>query len=174
MSYKQGEVLSKWFSWDEAVGSATADRLGIVNLPDPLTEETIKVTGRCADEVREYLGYPMVVHSWLRVKALEKVLCQRDFSVWCARRGAVANEEAWELYFAAKAHPKGWAVDFTCPKLGGPKKVVEVLHRSSIMFDQLIQECADSPTGGWVHISFDPKARGQVLVFNGSTYQELV
>jgi zinc D-Ala-D-Ala carboxypeptidase len=55
------------------------------------------------------------------------------------------------------AHITGHAVDFNCYSFGSPLEVCRKLVGSSVKFDQLIEE------GTWVHISFDPRLRGQVL-----------
>jgi zinc D-Ala-D-Ala carboxypeptidase len=55
------------------------------------------------------------------------------------------------------ANVSGFAADFECPTFGTPIKIVEFLEKSGLKFDQLIQE------GTWVHISFAPTMRQQVL-----------
>ncbi len=49
-------------------------------------------------------------------------------------------------------------MDFTCVGFGTPYEICKALMASGIQFDQLIHE-----KRVWVHISFDPKARQQVL-----------
>lgn len=68
------------------------------------------------------------------------------------------------------AHVAGFAVDFTCPDFGTPREIVHKLH-DLLVFDQLIWE---HPPGRsqWVHISFDPRARHQVLEYDGKSYKE--
>lgn len=55
------------------------------------------------------------------------------------------------------AHLKGHAVDFNCHGFGSPARVCRTLAAADLPFDQLIEE------GSWVHISFDPRMRRQVL-----------
>ena len=67
------------------------------------------------------------------------------------------------------AHCTGYAADFICPAFGTPLEIVRAIQAHNahcieqcqgadvISFDQLIEE------GTWVHISFDPKMRGQAL-----------
>jgi len=66
------------------------------------------------------------------------------------------------------AHLMGYAADFVCPAAGTPLEIVTKIKSSYIHFDQCIQE------GTWVHISFDPKARNEVLTAhfgpNGTSY----
>jgi putative chitinase len=61
------------------------------------------------------------------------------------------------LFFSLKAHPKGNAADFTCAQYGTPQDVIDAFASSGIDFDQCILE------GNWVHISFDPRMRRQLL-----------
>ena len=58
---------------------------------------------------------------------------------------------------AHSAHPEGLAVDFSCYGFGRPIDVCRALVASTVKFDQIIEE------GTWVHISFDPRMRNQVL-----------
>jgi hypothetical protein len=55
------------------------------------------------------------------------------------------------------AHLNGRAVDFICPAFGTPLEIAKAISASEIAFDQLIYEET------WVHISFDPKMRREVL-----------
>jgi hypothetical protein len=65
------------------------------------------------------------------------------------------------------AHTQGWAVDFLCKPLT-PEYIVQMIDTSKVEFDQLIHE------GTWVHISFAPTLRQQVLIAHfsaaGTTY----
>lgn len=55
------------------------------------------------------------------------------------------------------AHLSAWAVDFNCFSFGPPLQVCHAIANSDLLFDQLIEE------GTWVHISFDPRMRGDIL-----------
>jgi hypothetical protein len=57
----------------------------------------------------------------------------------------------------ASAHLSGLAVDFNCYGFGSPLAVCRAIAGSGLPFDQLIEE------GTWVHVSFDPRMRRQVL-----------
>ena len=48
---------------------------------------------------------------------------------------------------------------------GTPYQVALALSKSGIEFDQLIHE-----RNVWVHISFNPRMRGQLLTFDGKHY----
>lgn len=62
------------------------------------------------------------------------------------------------------AHVFGYACDFNCYGFGDPLSICHYLveHRASfdLAWDQLIEE------GSWVHISFAPALRGEVLTKN--------
>jgi hypothetical protein len=64
----------------------------------------------------------------------------------------------------------GYAADFISPTFGEPIKIVKALAATNVQFDQLIQE------GTWVHVSFAPAMRRQVLtahfVDGKVTYEE--
>jgi hypothetical protein len=60
------------------------------------------------------------------------------------------------------AHLLGYAVDFTT-KEHTPLEICRIIAASTIKFDQLIYE------GTWVHISFDPKERMDILTADFSS-----
>lgn len=156
--------LSPNFTLEEVRRSDIAMRLGIDNAPP--TEVIANATDAAMgmEKVRSVLGVLVVVHSWFRCEALERILCAKDFAAWCKLHdkpapGADLDDVAvsWAEYFKRKGHPKGWCIDFTAPQFGRPRQIVRVLKASGIKFDQLIEE------GSWVHGSFDPRMRGEVL-----------
>src|SRR5665213_2021574 len=79
---------------------------------------------------------------------------------------SVAELTTTETGHPNSAHRLGFAVDFSCPGFGSPLEICRALDAAEkagkIAFDQLIQE------GGWVHISRDPKLRGQRLTLTGA------
>lgn len=92
-------------------------------------------TAERMEAVRALLGQPIHVNSGYRSPELN---------------AAVGGSKA-------SAHMSGHAVDFICPGIGAPLAVCRVIAASSLAFDQLIEE------GTWVHISFAPALRRQVL-----------
>lgn len=97
---------------------------------------TLTVTAQKMEAVRSLLGNRVIsVSSGYRCPAL-------NIAVGGAR---------------ASAHLLGYAVDFNCYSFGTPLEVCRAIATSDLPFDQLIEE------GTWVHISFDPRARRQVL-----------
>jgi hypothetical protein len=138
--------VSLHFSMSELTASDTAVRLGIDNTPSAEIVANLEVLAIGLEDVRDILGYPMRISSGYRCPKLNTVV-----------KGSKTS-----------AHMDGFAADFTCPAFGTPLEVVKAIERSPVMFDQCIQE------GAWVHISFDPRERRQVLTAHfgagGTTY----
>ena len=106
------------------------------NTPPPEVVGNLRLTAARLEQVRRALGERVIsVSSGYRSRALNR-------AVGGAR---------------TSAHLTGHAVDFNCYGFGDPLAVCRVLAASDIAFDQLIEE------GSWVHISFDPRLRRQVL-----------
>lgn len=156
--------LTEHFTLEELTESPTAVRLGISTVPPPEIVPRLAMVAQSLERLRDWLGGPIRISSGWRPEALERVLCERDYRAWCLRRGLDVNAESWADYFRSKAHPQGWAADWTCPSFGTVPNVVEAVRRSGVPFDQLIEEGATASSGGWVHTSFDPRLRGQVLI----------
>lgn len=128
--------LSPHFTLAEMTVSETAARRGIDNDPPPDVVERLKHTALGLEAVRIRLGAPIVVSSGYRSPALNAAI------------GGAQNSD----------HTRGDAADFICPGFGAPSTIVSALKDRGIQFDQLIEEF-----GRWVHISFGPRMRGQVL-----------
>lgn len=137
--------LTAHFDLDEFTRSNTATAKGIDNTPPPDVVRRLWSTAGHMEMIRALLGHPINIHSGYRCEALNKAV------------GGVGNS----------AHLTGYAVDFTCPGYGSPYKVaMDLANSPSISFDQLIQE------GTWVHISFDPKMRRELLTMKNGKYQK--
>jgi hypothetical protein len=138
--------LSPHFSLSEFTLSQTASRLGVDNTPDETVIARLKQTAEGMEEVRDLLGgKPILISSGYRSLAVNRALGSSDTS----------------------AHVKGYAVDFICPAFGSPLAICKALSKSKgFEFDQLIEE-----KGQWVHISFDPRMRREVLTYNGLIYK---
>lgn len=136
--------LSPHFSLAEFTRSDTANALNIENVPLPHHLQNMIKTALGMELVRSALmNKPVTVTSGYRNPELNAAV------------GGVPNSD----------HALGWACDFQCPSFGTPYKVALALSKSGIQFDQLIQE-----KNVWVHISFNPRMRGQLLTFDGKNY----
>ena len=165
--------LSKHFPLEDALFSQTATREGILNIPSPEQLRCMTVAAAGMELVRGMLDdKPCHVTSWLRVEELERIITRKDFAAWCIRHGFKSQKEGWKVYFPRKAHPQGYAIDFVCRDFGTPSQVVDRIRSSKIRYDQLIME------QDWVHISFAPALRMQVMtatfVDGTPTYKERV
>jgi len=144
--------LSPHFSLEELTFSSTAAVHGIDNTPSVDVTARLRVLAHWLEYVRWLLdNKPMHIDSGYRCAALNQLV-----------RG-VPNS----------AHVTGDAADFICPEYGDPLAIVRRLmvgRWDQLKWDQLIQE------GTWVHISFAPALRGQVLtahfVGGRATYME--
>lgn len=104
----------------------------------------------------------------LQLERVRSLLNDRPIVISSAYRSPEVNARVGGS--KTSAHVAGFAVDFTCPGFGTPREIVNKL-RGLITFDQLIWE---HPPGRsqWVHISFDPRSRHQVLEYDGAGYRE--
>jgi hypothetical protein len=106
------------------------------NTPPPEVVAQLRLTAARMEEVRRLLGERVIsVSSGYRCRALNRAV-----------GGA-----------STSAHLTGHAVDFNCYGFGDPLSVCRAIAESNLVFDQLIEE------GSWIHISFDPRLRRQVL-----------
>lgn len=127
--------ISVHFDLDEATASDTAVRKGIDNTPSDTVLQNMRAAAASLELVRALLLVPVLINSWFRCLLLNRAIGSSDTS----------------------AHVEGWAIDFKAPAFGTPKVICEAIIKAGIKFDQLIFE------GTWVHISFDPRMRMQVL-----------
>ncbi len=141
-------ILSPHFTLEELTRSSTAVRLGIDNTPPEGVFANLAVLAEGLEALRALLGHPLMIDSGYRCPDLNAVVHGSQFS----------------------AHLQGYAADFVCPAFGAPLEIVRAIEASGIRFDQCIQE------GTWVHISFDPRMRQQVLTAHfgaeGTTYTQ--
>lgn len=127
--------LSDHFTLEELTFSQTAGRKNIDNKPSLEKVAHLTRLAYCMEQVRALLGGPIRITSGYRSPALN---------------AAIGGSKT-------SAHMNGYAADFVCPSFGSPLEIALTIAASSIKFDQCIQE------GTWVHISFDPAMRREVL-----------
>ena len=133
--------LSAHFTLDEFIRSTKATVERIDNTPPPEIIARLKVTAERMEQVRDLLGGNAIhISSGYRNPVLNKAV------------GGTNTSD----------HMSGYAVDFVCPNFGTPYEVCCAIRDSSLMahVDQLIHEKLR-----WVHISFDPQCRKQLLSF---------
>jgi hypothetical protein len=132
-------MVSKYFSLAEATHSATAAARGIDNRPDAGQLASIRQAAASLDVVREVLGRPIIVSSWYRSPALNRAV-----------NGA-----------STSAHLSGWAIDCNAQGMSALelcRRAVDSLRARNQSWDQIIHE-----HGRWMHISFEPRGRRQLL-----------
>ncbi len=139
---KEATEFPPEFTLAELTRSDTAKRLGIDNQPTGETLNNLRKTAHNLVKVRELFYYPVIVNSGYRSPELNKHIPGSSNT---------------------SAHTLGWAADIKVPGYGSPYQVAAKIAESGLKFDQLIYEY-DS----WVHISFDPRMRQQVLTINKS------
>lgn len=116
---------------------------GLANNPNATQLAHLTKTAQSMEAVRKLLGQPISINSGFRSAAVNRAVGGSPTS----------------------AHALGYAVDFVCPAFGDPLAICKAIAASGIKFDQLILE-----KNRWVHISFDPRLRQQVMSWHGGKY----
>lgn len=117
----------------------TATDTGLPNIPDAVQQVNIEHTRQQMNRVRVAIGKPVNVNSWFRSAPVNS---------------AVGGSKT-------SAHLSGYAVDFWVRGLTN-EQICDMINAAEIQYDQLIDEFNGSKY--WVHISFDPRMRGQRLI----------
>ena len=131
----------KYFKLSEFINSATANRLGINNMPSFEVVDNLNRLADYLDGIREKFGKPILISSGYRCPMLNKAV-----------RG-VANSQ----------HLKGLAADLVCSDM---EKLLSII-RETKGFDQLITEHNKGSKTYWIHVSVAPvfgKPRNQVII----------
>lgn len=125
--------LSEHFSFEELTATSHAE---LDNTPPQSVIAPLNVTAGYLEMIRALLGDQLMhINSGYRSPAVNLAV------------GGVADS----------AHLTGYAADFICPAFGAPIDICRAIAASPIRFDQLIEE------GNWVHVSFAPAMRGEIL-----------
>jgi zinc D-Ala-D-Ala carboxypeptidase len=133
--------LSRHFSLAEFTRSETADMLGDTNAPEPGHVRALTALALGMEQVRALFGKPLTITSGYRNRKVNAAV------------GGVSNS----------AHALGWAADFAVHGMTA-MAVAREIQASSLVFDQLIYE----KSRNIVHISFDPRLRGEVKTQRGA------
>lgn len=132
--------LSKHFTLDEFLKSATATRLGIDNTPDEKVLNCIQaLVDNVLEPLRAHYGRPIIITSGYRCPRLNKAV------------GGSSTSQ----------HAIGQAVDIrsVSDSREDNKELFDMIREMKLPFDQLINEFGYD----WVHVSFGPRNRRQVL-----------
>lgn len=121
-------------------------------------EELIATSHRELDNVPPAPIAQVLADTALHMEAVRSLLGDGSIHVNSGYRSAAVNAAVGGV--ADSAHLTGHACDFICPSFGEPIDICRHLVASKIEFDQVIEE------GTWVHISFDPRMRREVLTKN--------
>lgn len=130
----------KYFTIKELISSSTATQHNINNTPTKEIEENLKaLVDNILDPLREAYGKPIIVTSGYRCEKLNTLL-----------KGSKTSQ-----------HRFGQAADIKT-SLDTPtenKKLFDLVQKLNLPFDQLIDEY----NFNWVHVSYSPRNRKQVL-----------
>ena len=149
---KEATEFPPEFTLAELTASNTAKRLGIENQPTGETLNNLRKTAHSLLKVRE-LFKTIAIYSW---EIQHPVLVNSGYRSPELNKHIPGSSNT-------SAHTLGWAADIKVPAYGSAYQVAAKIAESGIKFDQLIYEY-DS----WVHISFDPRMRQQILTINKS------
>lgn len=141
------EKISKYLTYNEAIKSPTAKRLGIENEPSPEQLENMKYVAReIFDPVRDFVGGPLHASSFFRSKELNDAV-----------PGSSKTSQ----------HMTGEAIDIDADTYGyGTNAEIFEFIRTGLIFDQVINEYPDKiGNPSWIHVSKRRTGnRGEVLV----------
>jgi hypothetical protein len=122
-----------------SLAELTTTNTKIDNTPSKEVIEVLRTTAFYMEKVREILGnVAITINSGYRSPDVNRQV------------GGTSNS----------SHTFGYAVDFTAYG-HTPLTISNILSKSNLKFDQLIYEKT------WVHISFDPRMRGNILTLKG-------
>ena len=144
--------LSPHLDLSEVIRSDSAKRNGISNMP---TKEHIAnfmlLAEKIFEPVREHFGVPIRISSGYRSKELNAIT-----------KGASTTSQ----------HCKGQAIDIDMDGTSLTNKQVFDYIKDNLPFDQLIWEFGNEENCDWVHVSYVPNGRKQILKafkMNGAT-----
>ena len=143
--------LSTHLDLSEVIRSDSAKRNGISNMPTPEHIENFKLLAeKIFEPIREHFCVPIRISSGYRSKELN------------AKIGGSATSQ----------HCKGQAVDIDMDGTSLTNKQVFDYIKDNLPFDQLIWEFGNEENCDWVHVSYVPNGRKQILKafkMNGAT-----
>jgi hypothetical protein len=131
--------MAKYFTQQELTHSATAVAKGIDNTPPPdVVVRLTTLANKLLDPIREMWGAPLKVNSGFRSPLLNKTL-----------NGATNSQ-----------HLRGEAADISAGSPAKNRQLFDMITKSGIEFDQMIDESNYS----WIHLSYKASGnRRQIL-----------
>lgn len=143
--------ISEHLDLAEVIRSESAKRNGISNIPTPEHIENFKSLAEAIFEpIRNHFKVPIRVSSGYRSKELNSLIKGSSFSQHC----------------------KGQAIDLDMDGTSITNRQIFDYIKDNLPFDQLIYEFGDDNNPDWVHVSYVPNGRRQVLKaykINGQT-----
>ena len=143
--------LSTHLDLSEVIRSDSAKRNGISNMPTPEHIENFKLLAdNIFEPVRKHFSVPIRISSGYRSKELN------------AKIGGSATSQ----------HCKGQAIDIDMDGTSLTNKQIFDYIKDNLPFDQLIWEFGNEDNPDWVHVSYVPNGRKQILKafkMNGAT-----
>lgn len=144
LQLKKMEKITKNFTYDELIYSATAKRLGLDNTPTPEEKEKlIKLAKTILQPIRDRWGSAIVVTSGFRSEAVNKAV------------GGVKNSQ----------HRLGEAADLKVGSKAQNKALFNLIYKMVKNGDIKVGQLIDEYGYNWVHISLprEGKTNNQVL-----------
>ena len=145
--------LSEHLDLSEVIRSDSAKRNGISNMPTPEhIANFMLLAEKIFEPIREHFGVPIRISSGYRSKELN------------AKIGGSSSSQ----------HCKGQAVDLDQDGSTNGVSNADVFNyiKDNLPFDQLIWEFGNEDNPDWVHVSYVPNGRKQILKafkMNGTT-----
>lgn len=131
--------MAKYFTLQELTSSAKADAAGIKNVPPPeAVANLVRLMDNLLDPVRALWGKPVTCNSGYRSYKLNQLV------------GGAVNS----------SHLVGEAADITTGNAADNKRLFDMLLKSNLVFDQII----DEKNYSWLHVSLKASGnRTQIL-----------
>lgn len=134
--------ISQHLTLAELTRSESAKRLGISNMPTPEHIENLKqLAENIFEPIRNHFGSPIYISSGYRSQALNAAI-----------PGSSINSQ----------HSRGMAIDIDMDGTDIKNSAI-FEYAKTLPFDQLIWEFGTKDNPDWVHISYSPLNRKQIL-----------
>ena len=133
--------ISKHLTLAELIRSESAKRLGISNMPtDEHIENLKQLAENIFEPIREHFNHPIYISSGYRSQKLNAAI------------GGALNSQ----------HNRGMAIDIDMDGTDIKNSAI-FEYAKTLPFDQLIWEFGTKENPDWVHISYSPLHRRQIL-----------